>query len=203
MRMLPGARRQCRTVLDVSTNGNGCVVTTCRRCDHQAAGRCWRCFAVRENRGARALFCDACREKNKAEANARHERSPQAKKNARRRDRQRRKTEHRKAWRAAWLAANPDKVRAYKRRSALNPTPRKRERERYHNSRPERIEAKRAQARARYYELHPERPQPVCRGCSRPIAWQPPGRPPVRCDQCVPASVSRKRRRPVATVGAP
>lgn len=202
LRQLPGARRPCRTVLDVATNGLGKLTATCPRCERQRHGRCWECGATRENPGARALFCARCRDASRAAANARHERSATAKANARRRDRARNRTPERQAQRRAWVAANPDRVKRWKRKAALNPTPRQRERERYHNSRPERIQAKRAQARARYYAQHPERPRPTCRACGAAISWTPPGRPPVRCDACVPPSVARKRKRPASANGA-
>jgi hypothetical protein len=197
-RKLPGTRRECRTVLSFSTNGLGAVDVHCHRCSWQQAGRCWQCGAARQNHPTHGTYCEACTETRRT--TAKYERSDRAKRTARKRDRERNRTPERKAWRKAWVAAHPDRVKRWKRKAALNPTPRKRERERYHNSRPERIEAKRAQARARYYEQHPQRPAPTCRSCETPIPWSPPGRPPVRCDACVPASVRRKRKRSQASV---
>jgi hypothetical protein len=111
--------------------------------------------------------------------------------------------EQKRETRSKWAKANPDRVKLYKRRAALNPTPRRKEREQYHNSRPERVAKKRAQALQRYYELHPVRPSPMCRVCQKPIEWSPPGRPPVLCDEHVPASHRNRRKRAHAVVGAP
>lgn len=48
-----------------------------------------------------------------------------------------------------------------------------------HNAVAERQEKKREQARQRYYELHPERPDPHCATCGERIDWTPGrGRPP-------------------------
>ena len=47
-----------------------------------------------------------------------------------------------------------------------------------HNTDPVRAEKKRAQARQRYYELHPERPKPVCATCQQPIPYDGCGAPP-------------------------
>lgn len=193
-RRLPGVGRECRTVLVLTTDGLGRVSASCQRCQWRAVGRCWQCGIVRDT-GARAVYCSRCAAHNKIEAGRRYERSPSAQKAARERERRRNQTEERRAWRRQWTAANPDKVKQYKRRQALNPTPRRKEREAWHNARPERIAAKREQAKRRYYELHPHRPQPICRTCQQPIPWTPPGRPPVRCDGCVPANILAKRKR--------
>jgi hypothetical protein len=139
---------------------------------------------VRTNDRKKGVYCTACAFRLARERSNGKERSPAAKRSQKARDRARNRSEQRRAWSRKWRAENPDKVRAYKRRAALNPTPRRKERERYHNSRPERIAAKRAQARAKYYEQHPVRPQPVCRDCGSAIAYTPPGRPKVRCDEC-------------------
>lgn len=197
-RVLPGRRQPCRKVMTESVDRLGRVHYRCRHCDWQRAGRCWAC-GDRRSTSNKGLYCDACREEARRLAWRRHERSLNAKRAAKARDRQRNKSEHRKAWRKAWVQANPDKIKAYKRKEGLNPTPRKRERERWWNSQPERIEKKREWARRRYYELHPERPQPVCRTCHASIPWTPPGRPPVRCDACVPAAVRNRRKRDIGT----
>lgn len=192
-RVLPGKRTPCRRPLVARTDAIGRVIWTCQHCAWQRSGRCWRCGMGRDK--ARAIYCAACRVLAQQEAGRRHERSLTAKRAARVRDRERNRTEERRAWRAAWREANPDRIRCYKRKEALNPTPQRRERERWWNAQPERQAKKREQAMRRYYELHPERPKPVCRECAQPIAWTPPGRPPVRCDRCVPDSVRAKRKR--------
>lgn len=67
--------------------------------------------------------------------------------------------------------------------------------QRRHNADPARAQAKRDAAIAKYYELHPERPRPVCATCARAIAWQPPGRPPKyhQTPACNPHFASRKK----------
>jgi hypothetical protein len=93
----------------------------------------------------------------------------------------------------AYREANPEKIKRARRRYHLKRTPAYVEGYTRRNRDPEQAAKKRAQALARYYELRPVRPSPSCRGCGAAIAWEPPGRPPVRCDACVPESVRRRR----------
>lgn len=180
-------RGECRTVLAIETDGHGAVRVHCYRCAWQQAGRCWLCGKPRDNNRKKGVYCAGCADQLRRERSNTFERSPRAKKLQKERDRARGRSEKRRAWQKAWREANPQKAKQYKRRAALNPTPRRKERERYHNSRPERIAAKRAHAKARYYELHPTRPQPRCRDCGEEINYTPPGRPRVKCEQCAAA----------------
>lgn len=191
-RRLPGRRDVCGTPLQEELDAIGRVLWHCVRCAWREAGRCWACGASREN--PRALLCVSCRDARRRAACRQHEVSPDRQHKSRLRDRRRSRTAKRKAWRQAWIAANPDKIKRYKRREALNPTPRRREREAWWNAQPERAEKKRQQARAAYYARRPERPQPVCRVCAALIPYTPPGRPKVRCDECVPVAVRARRK---------
>lgn len=199
-----GRRGRCGTVLVERIDGIGRMLFECPRCVRRAAGFCWQCGRPRSNDRARGLYCSTCFAASYRESQKRCEASAERKEKRGKYDRMRwldpevraRKVETRRAW----MAAHPEKVLEYKRREALNPTPRKKQRERWWNAQPERIQKKREQARARYYELHPTRPNPTCTGCARPITWSPPGRPPMRCDECVPPSIAKKRLRPAPPV---
>jgi hypothetical protein len=188
----------CGTPVDVSTDHLGRVVWSCPRCAWQQAGRCWQCGVRRENQSPRKSLCDGCRAQRRTAATVRSHTSPCIKAKRRRYDAARHKTAERRAWRDAWRASNPDKIRAYKRKAALNPTPRRIEYQRQYNADPE-VRAKKAAASlAKYYAAHPERPAPVCRDCGHAIPYTPPGRPNVRCDACVPPSIRRTRKTAVA-----
>lgn len=195
-----GGRPVCGTVVTIDVLPGGKTVEHCPRCAWHMAGRCWECGATRENQSPRAMRCERCRvaARKKAELAWMADPANRAKKNAatRRRWRQDPTVRERKRIRdRAWRAAHPDRVKASKRRFALNPTPRHKERERQKNADPVRKAKKRAQALAKYYALHPVRPKPICRVCLTPIAWQPPGRPPKTCSVCAkPSTVARRRR---------
>jgi len=193
-RVLPGRRKECRKTMTARTDSIGRVLWLCQHCAWQQQGRCWCCGAARTT-SAKGLYCDRCRIEAKRASWNRYEPSPNAHRAQRKRERRRNQSDHRKAWRKAWREKNPDRIRAYKRKEALNPTPQRKARERWWNAQPERQAKKREQAKRRYYQLHPDRPQPMCRECAQPIAWTPPGRPPVRCDQCVTPSVLLKRKK--------
>jgi len=99
----------------------------------------------------------------------------------------------------AWRKANPDKVKQGKRRFLLREG---KARQNYlklqarHNRNPVRAQKKRELARARYYELHPKRPDCLCRGCGERVDWNGVGRPVLRCDRCcAPAELRRRERR--------
>lgn len=193
-RRLPGRRDSCGAVLLEELDSIGRLQYRCARCEAQQAGRCWQCGLPREKRDPRAVYCASCRAARRRQSSRQQEASPDRQNRRRIMDRRRNKTAQRQAWRQAWRAANSDKIKRYKRREALNPTPRRREREAWWNAQPERAAKKREQAKAAYYAKHPKRPQPVCRVCHATIPFVPPGRPKTRCDGCVPASVLAKRR---------
>lgn len=63
------------------------------------------------------------------------------------------------------------------------------------NAEPERAQKKRDWAKNKYYELHPERPQPVCATCQEPIPYDGKGKPPKyhQTDECIPYARGRRR----------
>lgn len=191
-RRLPGRRQACGHRMIHVSDMAGRLTWICSKCAHVDQGNCWQCARPRQK--LRATFCSACAAERRRQASTRQEASPERQRQKRIRDRRRNKTEARRAWRAQWRAENPDKIRQYKRREGLNPTPAKRARERYWNAQPERQEKKRQHALAAYYAAHPERPNPSCRDCGVAIPYTPPGRPRTRCNACVPASEARRRR---------
>lgn len=192
-RVLGGLKRACRGTIEITTDGNGRMVTTCQKCAWHRAGRCWRCGASRGNDRLRGVYCESCKVLARRECEMLRLQDPAIRKKKNAKTSKRWHTDE--AFRArkharnrVWRKANPDRVKKYKRKSALNPTAHRKERERFHNSRPERIASKRAYALAKYYEAHPMRPTPVCRDCGNEFTYTPPGRPRVRCEDCfVPA----------------
>lgn len=199
-RRLIGWSSPCGTRVEVSTDRLGRVVWSCPRCAWQQAGRCWQCGLRRDHQSPRKSLCNGCLRQRRKQATTRCHTSPLQQAKRRRADAARSKTPKRRAQKAAWRAANPDKILAYKRKSALNPTPRRIEYQRQYNANPEVRAKKAAAALATYYLQNPDRPAPVCRDCGQSIPYTPPGRPKSRCDACVPPSI-RCRRRP-STAGA-
>jgi hypothetical protein len=98
----------------------------------------------------------------------------------------------------AWRKEHPDRVKKHKRRYLLQQSPTYLATQRRHNADPVRAEKKRAAARARYYELHPVRPTPVCTACGEAIAWTGRGRPPKYHLEHSPWKKQRKDYRPEA-----
>lgn len=195
------ALRSCRQRLIIETVTGGRVVVRCPGCERRDAGLCRDCPAQVEGEVGKAI---RCRRHKHARRNAqgkqsRHRDHVRAKINAR--DRRRRKTdaafrERRLALGRQWRKKNPEKKRAAARRLLLSEGA---SRETYlatqrrHNADPMRIAKKRAQAQARYYELHPERPIPTCRGCEKRLQFSGSGAPPRWCDPCAPPAEKRRR----------
>lgn len=99
--------------------------------------------------------------------------------------------ERRIAYKRLWRKANAEKVKAQKRRESLRQPLRSRQymaryRARYR-------EHYRQLELARYYRLHPRRPDPHCATCGARIPWDGRGRPMKRCDACVFPCVRRRR----------
>lgn len=119
-----GNRGPCNEPLRVSTDGNGAVRARCLRCEARAAGRCWNCGKPRTNDLSRGVFCEPCGRAAFRLAQKRTESSPERKKARKDYDRKRwhqmpevraRRIEQRRAW----LEANPERVKEYKRREWL------------------------------------------------------------------------------------
>lgn len=187
--------RTCRGQLREHVDSLGRLEVSCPTCERRQAGICRDCPRPVAGRRGLATRCAECRDaaRKRQEVAARVRRDPVKRaRTDRRRARRPEVRQRRAAQRRAWRQANPDRVRAHKRRAALNPTPRQRERERYWNSQPERIQQKREHARRRYYERHPERPAPVCDACELAIEYSGTGRPPKYHLECSPWKRQRK-----------
>ena len=196
-----GARRACGTVLDFVTDGNGRVLAHCPVCARKPVGRCRECHRAVHGR---AVICGVCRLRKQRQRDAHRNDDPDRAARRRYCDRLRWaavaadpvQRAARRERRRAWRAENPDKVRLYKRRYALGQSDGYKRSYTRANADPERREQKRQYSLKRYYDEHPDRPDPRCRVCTRRIAWSPPGRPPTRCDECVPRKVRKLRKVP-------
>ena len=174
----------CGARLEFRSDGLGRVVAHCPWCARRRAGLCRECPRPVAGTVGKALRCV----EYTADAKRRAWRKSDAEHRAARRaaDRKRWRTDaerraRKREARRAWMAAHPDRVKAYRRRYDLKRTPGYIAGYTRNNARPERAEAKRAQAMARYYELHPTRPAPVCRLCGASIPFTGTGRPRATC----------------------
>lgn len=116
-----GRRGPCNDRMSVEVGAFGAVRYRCLRCEARAAGRCWNCGKPRTNDPKIGVFCDPCGRAAFRAAQRRSNASPERKKARKAYDRKRWRQlpevrARRKATRAAWMEANPDKVREYKRR---------------------------------------------------------------------------------------
>jgi len=187
--------RICRGPLLDETDGTGRVALRCPRCERRLAGICRDCPAPVEGQRGKAVRCGRC--KVVARQRAARQSELRDREGRRRRERARYRAnadlrEKKASSRRAWRARHAEQVARHKRREALRQLPSRLAYYREYNAK--RRDQKRAHARAQYYRLYPERPQPICRTCQVSIPWAPPGRPPVRCDDCVPPSVLRRRQ---------
>lgn len=174
---------RCAGLLEHEMRPGGAVVTRCPRCDRRRAGLCRDCPRPVYGTVGKAMRCADCAREARRVSEARWMSDPnnRRKRNASHRRRWRQKPELRKRkreQRRAWASAHPDRIKRSRRRYHLKQTPGYVAGYQRANANPVRAEQKRQQARAKYYELHPTRPSPVCAACGEPIAWQPPGRPP-------------------------
>lgn len=156
----------CNALLETFTDGAGHVGARCPACERMARGLCADCNAPVAGTVGKARRCLACRKAFAARCTRRytdeHRRACNAK--ARRYGRKHRQT--RAEYKRLWRKANPDKVRAQKRRAALRQSERSRA---YHAAYAERRrEAMVASARARY---RGELPPRLCLmpGCDRVV----------------------------------
>lgn len=177
---------------------NGQTEIHCPACERRLAGLCRVCPRPVAGQIGKATRCADCRDRKKAEDIARYaaRNADAIRRRAKAAERRRKKDPERRtqilARKRAWRKANPDRVAAHKRRDALKHRDRILAYHKAYNA--ERLEAKREHARRQYYATHPQRPAPVCRTCGDAIVWEPPGRPPVRCVQCIPPSLAARRR---------
>lgn len=202
-RKLRGARgRQCGVVLEITTDGAGVVIDVCPKCSRTERGICRDC----PNRvDGRALWCSSCKARRRLEAERRWMSDPEnrSRKNARHREYSKRpdRRERKRELRRAWYAEHPEAKRKHRRRYHLKRTPGYVAGYQRWNADPARQQKKRDQALARYYALHPTRPDAKCIDCGRDTGWRPKkggksGAPPKRCFGCAPMpEVMRRIRR--------
>ncbi len=169
---------------------DGRVVTTCPRCERRLAGICRDCNQPVVGRIGSALRCAYHKrvEKNAAEERWRVRLGPvalRAKQDgcvARRNADPVRRARF-LATKRLWRERNVVKIKLEKRRWRLEGRPggwsTREKYEDYHRRyRAEHAVQRRALAKRRYYELHPDRPHPICAcGCDGAIPWDGNGRP--------------------------
>jgi hypothetical protein len=192
--------RRCGGALEQRFDALGRMADFCAQCDRRRRGICRDCTAPVEGAIGKAVRCASHKHAARLAAGRRMMSDPavRAKKNVNHRKyskrpevRARKNECHR-----AWVAAHPEKKKEYSRRYLLKQSPRYLATQRRHNRRPTRAKKKRDMALAKYYQLHPVRPDPHCTGCGVAIAWTPgQGRPRLTCDKCcTPAELRRRQR---------
>lgn len=194
--------KHCRGALDIEVVRGGHVVTVCQRCERRKAGLCRDCPKKVYGTVGKAMRCEWCAKQTKREHARRWMADPdnRAKKNAGYRART--KTQESRAKRAAnrraWCAKNPEKVKRHHRNFLLREGRARENYLAYHRKRnadPVAGQKKRDHALRRYYELHPERPSPMCKGCGGALPYLGTGVPPRWCDDCCnPTERSRRKR---------
>ena len=175
--------RICRGQLVFTTDALGRLVASCPQCARRLAGICRDCPAPVEGFRGKATRCASCKLLAKrAQAELSHRRHHEDRlRRARAQSKEPARRARKYLTRKAWAARNPDRVKQHKRQYALKQTPGYIAGYQRHNARPERQTQKRAQALAKYYELHPVRPSPQCRICGAAIPYTGNGRPRVTC----------------------
>lgn len=176
-------------------------------------GECMDCGAPVAGTRGRALCCAAHKaEAKRAQMRADYRRHLEARRDADRRrwrsdpEAQRRKAVLKRERHRERMASDPAYAKAYRlqrQRETLFTHPRYEARLEYFrrtNAEPERAERRRELARRKYYELHPERPSPVCATCSAPIPYSGTGAPPKyhQTPACNPHLRSPSQRRRAA-----
>lgn len=192
-----GAGAVCGGVLEtVIDRWTGRTTTTCPRCERRKKGICQDCPRPVAGQVGKSLRCEehtlAAKRNDWRRYDQRHRESRRRQDRARTRRLTPEQRAHKAEVRRKWRQANPEKLRGQRRRYHLRQTPGYVEGYQRQNARPERQAAKREQSRKRYYELHPERPKPVCAGCELPIPYDGKGRPPKYHLECSPWKTQRK-----------
>ena len=161
------------------------------------AGLCIDCGSP--DRRGKTWRCEACKEKEALRAHRRFYRRHRSQVLARSREYNARPEVNARhcAQKREWRRNNRRKVLMQKRRARLAGKPggwATREKYlAYHKAyREAHREQYRENARRRYYEHHPVRPDPYCRDCGAPIPWRGSGRPPTRCEIHRPARRTAK-----------
>lgn len=177
--------RHCRGRLSFSLDRLGRTIATCEQCERRRRGICRDCPRPVYGTVGKALRCKEHKAAAKQAQTRAHDQRNREKRRAAERARWRRDDalrERKRERRREWMSERPEKRREYRRRYHLKRTSGYVAGYTRNNARPERAEAKRAHAMARYYELHPTRPAPVCRLCGAAIPFTGKGRPRVTCE---------------------
>lgn len=139
-------------------------------------GICQECPNPVDGTVGKSLYCAACNKRRRRQREKKHRRKEEVRerRNARRRE-----------LHAERMKTDPEYAAEYRRRrqretSITHPSyPKRIEYFNRTNADPERAERKRQHALQRYYEIHPERPDPHCATCGEAVDWTPRlGRPP-------------------------
>jgi hypothetical protein len=176
-------KRTCRGLITATTNGFGALVVLCAWCDRRQRGLCRLCPLPVDGTVGKAAYCATHRafaRKRQAQAQERRNKEQRLER-ARRRQKQPAVRAAKAAWKREWAKRNPEKVKAYRRAYLLKQTPGYIAGYRRANADPVRAALKRERAMAKYYELRPDRPSPVCRLCGARIQFTGVGRPRVTC----------------------
>lgn len=181
---------RCGGRLETEVVRGGATHTYCPRCRRRAAGQCIDCTRPVEGQRGKALRCAACKARARNHYQAVHrerhrdEINRQQKARRTRLDRDPEYRARRLAVKKAWRERNVVRIKLSKRKWRLNPErpngySSREKYEAYHRAyRAKHAERRRELARKKYYELHPDRPHPVCHcGCDQEIPWDGRGRP--------------------------
>ncbi len=181
---------KCGGTLEHLVRRDGTIYSVCPRCERRKRGICADCPAPVEGRIESAIRCRACKRKARAMYTARHrQRDPEGYRRKSQRLVARRRADperhaHDLAVKKAWRARNVVRIKLQKRKWRLNPNrpngySTREKYEAYHRAyRAKHALHRRELARRRYYELHPDRPHPICAcGCEQQIPWDGCGRP--------------------------
>lgn len=109
----------CGGLLERAVDRHGAIHDWCRLCARREAGICRDCPAPVDGQPRRAIRCGRCKAAAQRRAMARYRDRNRSLLNRRARLAARRQREARAAYKRLWRLANPDKVRAQKRRAAI------------------------------------------------------------------------------------
>lgn len=179
-----GHHGECGGVLEDLVRRDGTTVTVCPRCERKKKGLCQDCGQRVEGQAGKALRCAHCKKSERRAAQARHRtRDPEAARRKWQRLVARRRADpvrhaHDLATKKAWRERNVVRIKMQKRKWRLNPnrpngySSREKYEDYHRRYRAKHAARRRELAKRRYYELHPDRPHPVCAcGCNQPIPW--------------------------------
>lgn len=175
---------ECGGILEHDALRDGTIVTRCPKCSRRERGICADCPRPVEGRVGSAMRCRECKKQMRCTYSERYRlRDPE-----RYRQKWRRMVTKRRAdpvrhardlvVKKAWRDRNVVRIKMQKRKWRLNPnrpngySSREKYEDYHRRYRAKHAARRRELAKRRYYELHPDRPHPVCAcGCNQPIPW--------------------------------